>query len=137
MEWPKLWLATIFFFSPVLAGHNSFLFFSFLFSFSPLNSRQLNCHNSFFFSTISAIPLPSFFFYLSPLSPTILATPLPQFLFFFFLSLLFSTSPISSTPLIWVACILRKNFDNYITEIQLSLSIPSSHHFSLLSYTFS
>ena len=67
-------IATIlFYFSPVLASHNSFLLF-----FPPQHFGQLNCHNSFFFSlspTILATPLPYFFFFLSV---TILATPLPH-----------------------------------------------------------
>ena len=116
-------IATIpFSFSPALASHNSFLLF-----FPPQHFGQLNCHNSFFFPSP-----PQFwqlhcltFFFSSPLQFQQLHCH-TQFLFF---SLLFGHSS-------WVGCILGRNFGNYITKIQLSLSPSITSFLSHFSYFF-
>ena len=97
-------------------------FFPFFFS---LHFRQLNCHNYFFsfpYNFGNSIVLILFLFFIFP---AISATPLPQFLF---LSLSLS---------FWgKTCILGKNFNNYITEIQFSLSPSIISFLSPLLYFF-
>ena len=159
----KLWQATIsatpliiVFFFPALASHNSFsfLFFSF---FPPLHFRQLNCYNSFFFSSSFGKPHSFFssplyfqqlnchnFFFLSPqfwqldcLNSFFSISSLLQFqqlhchnCFYFF-----SLFALLLGSLHFGQKFQQLHHRNSI--VSLSHSLPPSHHFSLLSHIFS
>ena len=116
-------IATILFsFSPVLASHNSFLLF-----FPPQHFGQLNCHNSFFFPSppqFWQLHCLTFFFPLRYNFSNSIATHNSYF------SLSFLGTPPGQVAF-WVGI-------SVTTSPKFNcLSLPPSHHFSLISHTFS